>query len=224
MSGLDRWLQEAREVWQGLRLGLTRLVPPAVTAEDLDAGSPTRRWRALRALRHHPQPDLLPLLIQHLGDEDGMVRAAAEDVLVAWGPDRVLDAVRQALAGDVAPQQWAALLRVLARLPDASHRPLISPWLEDPDPEVRAAAWMALAALGADEDVPRLAQVLREGDPALQRGILATLCALGARGLAERAMAAQDPVLRQLGMQALARIEARATRPAAQTASPAPQR
>jgi HEAT repeat protein len=207
MSGLDRWLEEARNRWDALRVQLTRLAPPPVAPEQLADDDPARRWRAVHALVGHPRVDLLPQLLQLAGDDDPMMRAAAVDALVSWGPAIVLEPVREALAQTPAPEAAASLLEVLARLPDPANRAAIEPWLDHETPEVRAAAFMALAALCDDGDLPVLRRALREGDRNLQRAILATLCAPAATELAQRASSSSDPILRQRGERALRRIQ-----------------
>ncbi len=207
MSGLDRWLEAAQSRWRTLRVHVGRLSPAPVDASQLASEDVITRWRAARALAGRPRPALLPRLIELTGDADAMVRTAAEDALVSWGPDATLEPVRRALAQTPSPRQTASLLAVLARLPDPANRDAILPWLDHEDEEVQAAALMALAALCDDADLPTLQRALREGHRVIQRAILATLCAPGAESLARQALAARDPALRQRAQQALDRIQ-----------------
>ncbi len=208
MSDLDRWWGEAKNIWENWRRQLAQLTPgPSVSADQLRAADALTRWQAVRALANRPHPDLLPELIQLCGDEDEMVRDAAVDALVSWGPAISLEPARQALVASPAPRAVIALLRLLARLPDAANRAAIVPWLQAEQAEVRAAAFMALAALCDDEDLPQLQAALAEDDIRVQRAILATLCAPEAGPLAAQAASSSDPILRQRASQAQPRIQ-----------------
>ena len=208
MSGLDRWLERAKSLWEDGRVQLVRLIPgPKITPEQLQSTDALTRWRAVRALAHHPNPGLLSGLIQLCGDEDEMVRAAAVDTMVSWGPTVVLEPARQALIAAPDPPSVSALLTLLARLPDPANRAAIEPWLQADEPEVRATAFMALAALCDDEDLPQLQTALAEGDIRMQRAIMATLCAPEAGPLVAKAALASDPIQRQRAGQAGPRIQ-----------------
>jgi len=208
MSGPDRWMEQAKSVWESWRVHLVRLTPgPKVTPEQLQSSDALARWRAVRALTGRPAPDLLPELIRLAGDEDELVRAAAVDTLVSWGPAVVLVPVREALAAQPAPAVAVSLLGILARLPDSTHRAVIQPWLDADEPEVRAGAFMALAALCDDADLPLLEDALAEEDIRVQRAIMATLCAPEAGPLAAKAATTSDPIQRQRAVQAGPRIQ-----------------
>ncbi len=207
MSAFERWMESARSRWDELRLHLNRLAPAPVSPDQLTTDDGAARWRALRALMDRPSPGLLPQLMALTADADPMMRAAAGDVLASWGPTAVLEPIHNALAQSPPPEQAAILLGVLTRLPDPANRDVIQPWLAHEHDDVRAAAYMALAALCDDADLSTLRQALREGDPALQRAILTTLCAPAAEPLAQRAADSRHPVLAPLGRQALARIQ-----------------
>ncbi len=208
MSGLDRWLAEAKNVWETWRLQFARLTPGSNGISDqLHAADALNRWRGVRALIERPNPGLLPELLQLCGDEDELVRGAAVDALVSWGPGMVLEPARQALSAQPGRESAVSLLILLARLPDAANRAAIEPWLQADEPEMRAAAFMALAALCDDADLPRLQAALAEDDILVQRAIMAALCAPEAGSLAEEATAASDPILRQRAAQARPRIQ-----------------
>ena len=208
MSGPDRWLEQAKSLWEDWRVRLVRLTPgPKITPEQLQSADALARWRAVRALAGRPAPDLLPELIRLAGDEDELVRDAAVDALASWGPTVVLEPVREALAAQPDPTTAASQLVLLARLPDATHRAVLQPCLEADEPEVRAAAFMALAALCDDADLPLLEDALAEGDIRVQRAIMAMLCAPEAGPLAAKAASATDPILRQRAGQAGPRIQ-----------------
>ena len=207
MSGLDRWLDEARTKWDALRVQFTRLAPTPIIPDQLASDDAVKRWRSAHALIGRPRADLLSQLIALTGDEDAMVRAAAVDALVSWGSTIVLEPVRQALVQSPSLGTAIALLEALARLPDPANRAVLLPWLEHEDEAVRAAAFMALAALCDDDDLPILGRVLKGGSLQVQRAIMTTLCAPDAASLAQRAADSSDPVLSQRGQQALARIQ-----------------
>lgn len=207
MSGLDRWLDEARNKWGALRVQFTRLAPTPITADQLASEDAVTRWRAVHALVDRPRADLLPQLIALMRDEDVMVRAAAVDALVSWGPTIVLEPVRQALAQSPSSETAIALLEVLARLPDPMNRAAIQIWFDHENEAVRAAAFMALSALCNDADLSLLGRALKEDGLLVQRAIMATLCAPNASSLAQCAADSTDSVLRQRGRQALARIQ-----------------
>ncbi len=208
MSGLERWRESAKKAWGQWRIRLARLVSGLKIAPDqLADADPVARWRALRALMQTPRPDLLPVLLALAEDPDELVRAEVADVLVSWGPDVALEPVRGALADHPAPASAEILLTILARLPDPAHRDALRPWLEHEDAMVRAAAFMALAALCENSDLPQLEEALAEGEIHAQRAILTTLCAPEAGPLAERALASSDPIVRQRAAQAGPRIQ-----------------
>jgi len=208
MSDLDRWLGSAQTTWRRWRRRMSHLAPgPKVTREQLQAEDALTRWRAVRALARRPHPELLPALLTLSDDPDEMVRDEVVNVLVSWGPETTLEPVHRALAVKPAPLSAAALLTILARLPDPANRGVIQPWLEDEDVHVRAAAFMALAALCDDDDLPRLEEALAEDDVRVQRAIMTTLCASEAGPLAETAARATDPILRQRAAQAQPRIQ-----------------
>ncbi len=208
MSDLDRWLETAKSTLQQWRVQLNRLAPgPAVDPEQLSSEDPSTRWRAVRRLQGHPNPQLLPRLIALSNDPDELVRAAVVQTLVSWGPNIVLAPVQKALADHPQPASAAALLEVLAHLPDVANRPVVVPWLTDEDVAVRAAAYMALAALCNDTDLPRLQQALAEDDLPVRQAIMAALCAPEAGPLAAKAASSSDPILNQRAVQAAYRIQ-----------------
>ena len=210
MSDLDDWLESAKTRLQRWQMQLKRLAPgPKVKREQLEADDALTRWRALRTLTRRPQPELLPALLALSADPDEMVRAEVGDVLASWGKDVVLEPVQQALAAAPAPLSATVLLETLARLPDPSNRAYLQPWLRYEDGQVRAAAFMALAALCEDDDLSRLEEALGEEDVRVQRAIMHTICAPAAGPLAEKAARADDPILHQRSVQAMARIQRR---------------
>ena len=208
MSGPDHWWDAARSTWEQTRLRLARLAPgPGVSPDQLASEETLTRWRALRALMGRPNPGLISGLIEMTGDPDEMVRAGVADVLVSWGPTTTLEPVRAALAAHPGPDSAATLLAILARLPDPANRGAIAPWLQSDDVAVRAAAFMALAALCDNEDLPSLEKALADEDVTVQRAIMTTLCAPDAGPLAAKSLAASDPILRQRAVQAQPRIQ-----------------
>jgi HEAT repeat protein len=210
MSGLEYWLETINAAWKRWRMQFTRLTPgPKIKREQLESDDALIRWQAIRTLAQHPQIQQLSTLLILSGDPDAMVRAEVVNALASWGADVALKPVQQALAEAQSPASAAALLETLARLPAPANRDVIQPWLADEDVHVRAAAFMALAALCDDDDLPRLEETLKGDDIQVQRAILTALCAPEAGLLAEKAARSTDPILRQRGAQAAARIQRR---------------
>ncbi len=201
MSGLERW-------WQQMRVRVHALTGPRIMPAHLSAPEASTRWRAIRALHQRPQPALLAPLLARLPHEDALNREAVVDVLVSWGPDMVLAPARQALHQQPSIHQATSLLNLLAQLPAAENRAVITPWLDADNLHLRAAAFRALAALGHDADVPQLAAALKTEQPAVQRGILAGLCAPAGETVLQALSPHADPILQQLAIQARARITA----------------
>lgn len=122
-------------------------------------------------------------------DSRADVRGPALDLAVAIGAiedDRAAAIVMEWLAGDGAKRRWAA--HVAYRLKRCEDIGMLSALTQDPDPDVRAAAAAALAALlppGASGDDP-IAQALRRAvlDPGIQvaRGIADSLAGAGRLG------------------------------------------
>lgn len=205
MSGLEA----VKTRWQDWRQRLQRWLPgPRIAPSALHDPAAATRWRAVRALRHHPSPELLPELMTLGADEDELVRAALVDTLASWGPQLVLPALQKALATDASPLAASTWLMTLSRLPDASARSSILPWLEEDDPDVRGAALMALAALGDDADAPLLIAAWEQGDRHVRQAILTTLRAPAAEPLVARALQSDDALIRQRALQAQARLQA----------------
>ncbi len=198
MSGPESWWGRAQEAWQQWRWRLMAWVPAPDVAAQLKRTDPLQRWRAVRTLRTRPKPDLLPTLLALMDDDDPILRAAVVDTLAAWPADHTLPAARQALGQGPSPRAAAALLELLARHPRPENRAAIQPWLDHPQPRVRAMAWMALAALAEASDLPALEQAWEKEPPEVQRAILTTLHIPQAQAIYQQALASSDPILRQL--------------------------
>ncbi len=202
MSGPESWWERAQKAWQHWRWRVMAWVPAPDFAEQLGATDPLQRWRAVRALRTRPKPDLLPALLALMDDDDPMVRAAVVDTLAAWPADSILPHVRQALGQDPSPRAAAALLELLARHPQPENRAAIQPWLDHAQQQVRAMAWMALAAIAEENDIAALEQAWEQEPVQVQRAILTALRIPQARAIYQKARASSDPILRQLAQKA----------------------
>lgn len=212
MSELEQWLEKAQNFWQISLMRLRGLAfGPRIIPKHLASADTTTRWRWVRSLLTAPQPALLPTLFSLAEDVDPMVRAAVADVLISWGPTIVLAPTRWTLDAHPVPAAASTLLEVLAHLPAPENRSAISPFLSHEDESVRAAAFMALAALCDDNDIPVLREAWDAASIPVQRAIIAGLCAPAAEPWAQEVLTADDPVLRQRADQALVRIHRRMT-------------
>jgi HEAT repeat protein len=135
------------------------------TLEDfiaaLDSADPNRRRNAAWTLGRF-RDDRLParLAVVLRGDADASVRVRASESLGAFRVSEALQALVAAMTGDDDAAVRAQSARSLGRLEatDAAD-PLINA-LTDPEPDVRAAAAEALAALALDAAVEPLARAL----------------------------------------------------------------
>ncbi len=190
---------------------------PAVrTALDqaLESAEARRRWGAAYALARLDAPTirLLPVLLETLGGNDGDLRWAAADIVLALA-DRpaVLCAMRQS-ARDGNPAQRKMALYCLRDLDDrtpetetAAHAALT-----DDDPGVRLAAIATVARLATDRAraAARLIALLDHPDPRTPRAAAAALGTLADASTAviealERAKTSPDAALRRAAERSL---------------------
>lgn len=146
-------------------------------------------------------------IAEFLGDPSRAVRSAAAEALGRSDPQVVLP-ILFAVARDPNRRRWG--VRALSRMPATGPEPL-QPYLEDPDPAVRAAAAEGIARCGHAE-AGRLAVALRrETDPETR---VAMARALGIAGGSEAArelaglVTASDDSLRFAAVEALGRTGA----------------
>jgi|GEM_PF-3294081 len=201
--------------WWRLR-ALTGSAPAG--ASDLTHPQPERRWRAVKALAGRPWPRYQARLLALLDDPDPIVRDEAAATLASWGVAFALRPALDRLRQDPPGPRAAALLELLARLPATAEArrvmpdpaAVVGPFLDHPDPLVRAAACRALAAGGRREDAGLLLPRTDDPDARVRR---AACVALGRLGNAEAIPRLQerltdaDPPTRQLAQQALSRLE-----------------
>ena len=118
---------------------------------------PLLRFAALDGIVRAQQAQAVPLLLDLLNSSEPEVQSAAAQYV----RDLKTPGVTQAFAnrlGDLAPTAKVALLGALGTRGDPDARPAVLAALEDEMADVRAAAVVALEALGSDEDVLVLAR------------------------------------------------------------------
>ena len=133
--------------WDRLRQQFTP--QPRVDPSQLNSPDSTVRWRTVRDMHGHPLPAYVPTLLRLLDDPDPIIRDEAVLTLGSWGHEHSLRPALAALHTSPNPQTTAALLDLLALLPDPASRSTIVSYLSAKDPEVRTAAVRALGALGS---------------------------------------------------------------------------
>lgn len=140
----------------------------------LDDPHPLVRASAVRWLeRTGLSPETQPRLIRLMADDDGLVRAATRDVLVAAGTVAT-PLLRAALAATSDPRIVREALEIIAVRPDVDLLDTALRWRGDDHPELRAATALLLARLG---DRGELAVLLRDREADVR---LATIRAVGA--------------------------------------------
>ena len=120
------------------------------------------------------------LLVLEGGDKDEI--AAVKEALFILRGDQLMDQVATAvpeLTGDA----QAALIDVLAHRRAHAHWKTVSPYLENPDPVVRLAAYEAIQRMAGENDLPDLFTLLKrtnheEETRLVQSGIIAVLSGL----------------------------------------------
>lgn len=144
-----------------------------------------QRWGAAYALVRMgiKSPDLLPALIEAIGDSDGDIRWAAADALVRMPQDAsLLGALTDLLrSGTSAQRKMAAYcLRDLdARSSDVEQLLLVA--IDAEDPRVRIAAMSSLTRLASDRCAAarRIVRALHDADAGVRRAAAAVLGKLG---------------------------------------------
>jgi HEAT repeat protein len=177
------------------------------------------RWGAAYALARvgPPPPEVLPVLLDALGEDDGDVRWAAADILVRLPDSEAVATAVRRLAAEGNPAQRKMALYCLrdrdARGPAVEA--VVLAGLDDPTAGVRLAAMASLARLAADRAraADRLAAALDDADAGVRRAAAAALGTLGAPtpvalAALRRAAEAPDPSLRRAAGRALQRLEA----------------
>jgi HEAT repeat protein len=131
----------------------------------LDDGHPDVRAAALDALTDMQDPASLQAIVVRLHDAS-LHRGRRAAALTSFGHQAepfLLD-----LAG-IDPAHRLNYARALAICGSAKARPVLCDWTRDPNPQLRAAAFEALANIGLDADAATLAvDALDSGDPAVR--------------------------------------------------------
>jgi len=167
------------------------------------------RWGAAYALSvgAAPPAEVLPILLEAFGEDDGDVRWAAATILVRLvDVGTVVHALRAlAATGNVAQRKMALYcLRDLRGGPDASPGAVatVTGALADPAPPVRLAALASLPAVAVDRAAAARAalRLLDDPDAGVRRAAAAALGKLGTgapevRRALDAAAAGEDPAL-----------------------------
>ena len=170
---LDDMAAERRSILEGLesadaevrRLAVEQLVvlPVEEAAEHLVRCLGDEAWRVRKAaverlVACRAIPAVRELLISSLADgENPGRRNAAFEALVACGREVTERLVRELESDDVDVRKL--VVDALAAIGDGSAHQALQGALNDPDPNVRAAAAEALGVVGGDEEVPQLLSV-----------------------------------------------------------------
>ena len=129
---------------RGAAIGRDDLVP-RLAALSTDDPDPDVRVAAVRTLRDWRATAALPHLRRAAGDRSPAVGREAVTTLVEFGDPTLSSIIRERLASAPAEQR-SHVLRLAGLVPARSLLPAVGPFLSDGDPEVRAAA--AVAVLG----------------------------------------------------------------------------
>ncbi len=147
---LEAWAhdRDPERRWWALR-GLAQLPHPrsrALLREALQDPDPAIAMVAALGLRHQPDEQALPQLVNLLSHPDRLLAHLASDALAALGPKAtpaLLHVIEQG------PQEARALaVRALARVRDRRAIPLLFRLLDDPSPLITQWAEEGLEALG----------------------------------------------------------------------------
>jgi HEAT repeat protein len=147
-------------------------------------------WFSAAALAQ-AQDDVIPLIVELLGDKDKEVRSLALEQVRTEVPGEAATLKFAELLPTLPPETQAGLLSALAARGDAAAAPAVRKMLaESEQPEVRIAATRAISFLGSQEDVPALIKLLASGDDAQQKAARAGLVRLAGEPVS-RAVIAQ---------------------------------
>lgn len=185
----------------------------------LQAGGRQQRWGAAYALSRlgAAPPQVLPVLLECLGVDDGDLRWAAADILVHMDPvPERLDALRDLLAaGNAAQRKMAAYCLRDIETRSAAIEQALCAALHDAEPGVRMAALSSLARLSVARAplAQQVAAMLNDPDTGVQRAAAVVLGTLGepsAPVLAalRDAAASTDPSLQRAAARSLRRLRA----------------
>ena len=177
-------------------------------ARDLASADEEVRRLAVERMALLAVDEVVPRLVECLGDTSWRVRKSAVERLAAW-PDA--DAVARALCGALAdgenPGRRNAAVDALVRR-GAAALPRLCETARDPDPDVRKFAVDALAGIGDARAVPDLLIRLRDADTNVRASVADALGAIGgaaaATALCQVARSdEEDPLVRFSALHAL---------------------
>lgn len=180
----------------------------------LRSAAPRQRWGAAFAfsLLGVPPPDVLPVLLESLGSDDGDVRWAAAGALVQMSNRNDLSVALHTLlgTGNAAQRKMAAYcLRDLDTRSPAAEQALFAA-LDDADAGVRLAAMSSLIRLCANRAVvaQRVMTLLADAAAGVRRAAAAALGSLGERSepvlsALRVAAASADPSLQRAARRSL---------------------
>lgn len=207
-----------KPLWASLRASVAPT--PHIDPGSLADPNPTTRWRTARRLRHHPRPDVLPILIHLLSDDDPILRDEVAWTLASWGAEHSLAPILDLLTKAPAPDLSISLLTVIRELRHPSARSVIQPFLDHTEPRVRAAAARALGAIATADDQPALLALVSDPDPVVRRAACSALSAeSSALPALRQRLSDPDPTVAQLARRALARIQEEQARAQAKAAT-----
>lgn len=212
---------DSRRWWRRLQAAQLRTTfarTDVLTLRLLRDPHPLVRAEAARSLGVNPGPWSCRELIRVLDDDSLACRNAARDALSRAGAtagEPVLEAISNPYTP---PRALAILLDIAAHQSDPRIVPAVAAWLHSKDPDIRAAAAIALGSLGGA--TAREALLAVRNDPAV-RARVAALQAIGRIGVAEdahvllRGLEAEEWQLREacgaslLGLGAVGRMHLR---------------
>ena len=139
---------------------------------------PLVRARAVEALTDDQAAEVVPELVQLLGDESLAVRIAAQHGLVTAGAASVPELLRQLALGG--PSSLAAL-EVAANITDSRLTAALDRYTRDGDPLARMMACRALGNGVGDEGIPMLHRLIDDHDPDVKASAIEALGHLGSQ-------------------------------------------
>lgn len=137
---------------------------------------PAVRAQAVEWAVHRPDPSVIDVLLQMLGDRDGRCRFAAQDTLVRIGHPAIAPLIGYLRTADHAGRLGA--LEVALTMADARFIEPATVLVDAAAPEVRARAVALLGALGSERGLSRITQALADEDPAVRIAALRALSGL----------------------------------------------
>ncbi len=151
--------------------------PASVVLPLLADRNASVRAQAVEWAIHRPEPAVVELLMQMLGDRDGRCRFAAQDTLVRLGHDAIVP-----LMAFIDTADHAGLLGALEVALTMADARLLAParaLAVSPHADVRARAVLLLGALGSADGVALVTSALDDAEAAVRQAALRALASLG---------------------------------------------